>query len=61
MLVQGSHSIAMFAATIYVNLIAMYISGVRLIRAYNIDDLFHTGQIDQPVWKRSSILYAHAC
>ena len=43
MLVQGSHSIAMFAAPSYVNLIATYISGVHIIRAYNIDDLFHTG------------------
>ena len=33
--------------TLYVNLIATYISGVRtIIHAYNIDDLFHTGRID---------------
>ena len=32
--------------TLYVNLIATHISGVRIIRAYNIDDLYHTGRND---------------
>ena len=27
------------------NLIATYISGVHIIRAYNIDDLYHMGRI----------------
>ena len=44
MLVQGSHSIAMFAAhALRESNSHVYISGVR---AYNIDDLFHTGRID---------------
>ena len=34
--------------TLYVNLIATYISGVHIIRAYNIDYFFHTGRIDPP-------------
>ena len=34
--------------TLYMNLIATYISGVSIIRAFNIDDLFHTGRIDPP-------------
>ena len=33
--------------TPYVNVIAMYISGVRIIRTYNIDDVYHTGRLDQ--------------
>ena len=34
---------------LYVNLIATYISLVRIIRAYNIiDDIFHTGWINLP-------------
>ena len=32
--------------TLYVNLIATYISGVRIKRAYIIDDLYHTTRID---------------
>ena len=32
----------------YMNLIATYISGVCIIRAYNIDDFYHTGRIDLP-------------
>ena len=35
--------------TLYVNVIATYISGVRviiIIRAYNIDDLYHIGRIN---------------
>ena len=32
--------------TPYVNLIATYIFCVHIIRAYNIDDLYHTGRID---------------
>ena len=34
--------------TLYVNLIAMYISGVRIIHVYNVDDLYHTGRIVPP-------------
>ena len=46
MLVQGSHSIAMFAAHALCESNSPYISSVRIIRAYNIDDLFHTERID---------------
>ena len=34
--------------TLYMTLIAMYIAGVRIIHAYNIDDIYHTGRIDLP-------------
>ena len=49
MLVQGSHSIAMFAAhTLRESNSHVLLYPVRIIRAYNIDDLFHTGRIDPP-------------
>ena len=48
MLVQGSHSIAMFAAHALRESNSHVISGVSIMRAYNIDDLFHTGRIDPP-------------
>ena len=48
MLVQCIHSIAMFAAYALRDQIYMHIAGVRIIGAYNIDDLFHTRRIDPP-------------
>ena len=38
----------MLPPTLYVNVIATYISGVRIIHAYNIDDLFHIWRINPP-------------
>ena len=35
---------------LYANIITTYISGVSIIRAYNIDDLYHTGRIDHTTW-----------
>ena len=52
MLLHRSHSIAMLAAHecnsyVYVLCICI-ISCVHIIRAYNTDDLYHTGQSDPP-------------
>ena len=37
-------------STLYVNIIALYISGVLIKRAYNFNDLYHTSPIDRPLW-----------
>ena len=33
---------------LYVNLIAVYISDLCIIHAYNISNIYHTGQMDHP-------------